>query len=67
MFGLITQFIFYFNATIIFFLFPLLIISVFTFVSYFVSLLLNRFKYKNLITITVATLLLMGYLYYALP
>lgn len=65
MFGLITQFIFYFNATIIFFLFPLLIISVFTFVSYFVSLLLNRFKYKNLITITVVTLLLMGYLYYS--
>lgn len=62
--GLASQFIFYFNAVLIFFLFPLMIISIFTFISYFIGTLLNRFKYKNLITIIALVALLMGYLYY---
>lgn len=62
--GLASQFIFYFNAVLIFFLFPLLIISIFTFISYFIGRLLSNFKHKNLITIIFAVVLLMGYLYY---
>ncbi|VEU80371.1 putative ABC transporter permease subunit [Haploplasma axanthum] len=46
-----TTFLYWITAILVFLLLPLLIISIFSFVSYLFATLLSRFKYKNLISI----------------
>lgn len=52
--------IFYLFAFITFLLFPLLIIAIFSFISYFFATLLSRFKYKNLIAVIAYFVLFIG-------